>query len=81
MAYWTPGYYEHEYSKYNVTEAVRMEMDDLLEVTDEMMAYLRGNREDLHVDTIVNGEPREFLMPGRSPTWRTCGGFSSARSG
>lgn len=38
-----------------------MEMDDLLEVTDEMMAYLRGNREDLHVDTIVNGEPREFF--------------------
>ena len=61
VAYWTPGYYEHEYSKYNVTEAVRMEMDDLLEVTDEMMAYLRGNREDLHVDTIVNGEPREFF--------------------
>ena len=28
VAYWTPGYYEHEYSKYNVTEAVRMEMDD-----------------------------------------------------
>lgn len=44
VAYWTPGYYEHEYSKYNVTEAVRMEMDDLLEVTDEMMAYLRGDR-------------------------------------
>ena len=61
VAYWTPGYYEHEYSKYNVTEAVRMEMDDLLEVTDEMMAYLRGDREDLHVDTIVNGEPREFF--------------------
>ena len=44
VTYWTPGYYEREYSKYNVTEDVHMEMDDLLDVTTEMMAYLRGNR-------------------------------------
>lgn len=42
VTYWTPGYYEREYSKYNVTEDVHMEMDDLLDVTKEMMAYLRG---------------------------------------
>ena len=29
VTYWTPGYYEREYSKYNVTEDVHMEMDDL----------------------------------------------------
>ena len=61
VTYWTPGYYEREYSKYNVTEDVHMEMDDLLDVTKEMMAYLRGNREDLHVPTIVDGQPREFF--------------------
>lgn len=61
VAYWTPGYYEKEYTKYNVLEAVDMEMEDLLEVTEEMMAYLRGNREDLHVPTIVGGKPREFF--------------------
>jgi len=61
VAYWTPGYYEKEYTKYNVTSAVHMEMADLLTVTNEMMAYLRGNREDLHVDTIVNGQAREFF--------------------
>ena len=38
-----------------------MEMEDLLDVTTEMMAYLRGHREDLHVPTIVNGQPREFF--------------------
>lgn len=36
-------------------------MDDLLSVTDEMMAYLRGNREDLHVFTTMGGEYREFF--------------------
>lgn len=61
VAYWTPGYYEQEYTKYNVTADVHMEMEDLLAVTDEMMAYLRGNREDLHVPTIVDGQPREFF--------------------
>lgn len=61
VAYWTPGYYEKEYEKYHVTEAVHMEMDDLLEVTEEMMAYLRGDREDLHVMTTVNGVSREFF--------------------
>ena len=40
---------------------VHMKMDDLLDVTDEMMAYLRGSREDLHVPTIVDGQPREFF--------------------
>lgn len=61
VTYWTPGYYEKEYTKYNVTADVLMEMDDLLDVTREMMAYLRGNREDLHVPTIVDGQPREFF--------------------
>lgn len=61
VTYWTPGYYEKEYRKYQVLEDVHMEMEDLLEVTDEMMAYLRGNREDLHVDTVVDGQPREFF--------------------
>ena len=61
VTYWTPGYYEKEYRKYNVLENVRMEMDDLLDVTSEMMAYLRGQREDLHVPTVVNGQPREFF--------------------
>ncbi len=64
VAYWTPGYYEKEYTKYNVTETVHMEMNDLLDVTEEMMAYLRGDREDLHVPAIVDGQPREFFSPG-----------------
>ncbi|MGN0158685.1 MAG: TIGR01906 family membrane protein [Brotaphodocola sp.] len=61
VCYWNPGYFENEYTKYHVLDDVQMEMDDLLEVTDEMMNYLRGDRADLHIPTIVNGEPREFF--------------------
>ena len=67
VTYWTPGYYEKEYTKHHVLDTVPMEMEDLLDVTEEMMAYLRGNRDDLHVFTKVN-----FSMNGKSPTWRMC---------
>ncbi len=62
VAYWTPGYYEKEYEKYQVLKDLpEMTMEDLLTVTDEMMAYLRGNREDLHVFSTIGGEHREFF--------------------
>lgn len=61
VTYWTPGYYEHEYEKYGVAGDVNMTMDDLLTVTHDMMAYLRGDRPDLHVDTVVGGQEREFF--------------------
>lgn len=59
--YWTPGYFEKEYQKYNVTEAVSMNMEDLLDVTSQMMAYLKGKRADLHVETTMGGVQREFF--------------------
>ncbi len=36
-------------------------MDDIMDVTREMMKYLRGNREDLVVYTTIDGEEREFF--------------------
>lgn len=57
-----PGYYEKEYTKYHVlNDLPEMTMDDLLDVTDQMMAFLRGKREDLHVYTTMGGEYREFF--------------------
>ena len=61
VVYWKDGYFEEEYAKYNVSTKVHMEMDDLLYVTDEMMDYLRGDRKNLVVNTIVDGEKREFF--------------------
>ena len=62
VAYWIPGYYEKEYEKYQVLDDLpAMTMDDLLTVTDEMMDYLKGDREDLHVFTTMGGEYREFF--------------------
>lgn len=60
-AYSDFGWYEKEYKKYNVLEDLEMEMEDVMDVTEEMMSYLRGNRKDLNVDTTVDGEEREFF--------------------
>ncbi len=60
-AYSDYGWYEKEYAKYGVLEELDMEMDDVIHVTEEMMAYLRGNRSDLVVHTNVDGREREFF--------------------
>ena len=49
-------YFRREYEKYQVTQAVHMEMDDLLLVTEHMMAYLFGREESLQVHTVIDGK-------------------------
>ena len=61
VAYGDMGYYQKEYEKYEVAEDLQMEMPDIMEVTKEMMAFLRGDRENLIVETTVNKQPREFF--------------------
>ena len=62
VCYWTPGYFEKQYTKYQVLDRLpEMSMNDLLQVTDEMMDYLKGKREDLHVFTTMGGEYGEFF--------------------
>ena len=62
VVYWNPGYFEKEYTKYQVLDDLPpMTMEDLLDVTDEMMDYLKGDREDLHVTTTMGGQQREFF--------------------
>ncbi len=61
--YGDPDYkfYRYEYVKYNVEKDLKMEMTDIMDVTEKMMAYLIGDREELSVNTTVNGEERDFF--------------------
>lgn len=65
VVYWNPGYFEKEYTKYQVLDDLPpMTMEDLLDVTDEMMDYLKGDRADLHVTTTMGrGDPRVLQRP------------------
>lgn len=61
VLYGNKGFFEKEYQKYHVAEDVDMEMKDLLYVTQEMMSYLRGDRENLSIKTMIGGEEQEFF--------------------
>lgn len=54
-------YYQKEYEKYAVLDDLHMTMEDVMEVTHEMMAYLRGDREELSVVTDVDGQEQDFF--------------------
>ena len=49
VIYGDPEYrfYEKEYEKYTVTEALDMKIVDVMKVTDYMMAYLIGEEDEL----------------------------------
>ena len=56
-------WYEREYTKYNVRDHMIKEisMESLLDVTDQMMDYLRGDREDLVIYAERDGVMQEFF--------------------
>lgn len=53
--------YEKEYEKYDVLSDLDMMMEDVMHVTREMMAYLRGDRDTLSVVTTVEGTEQDFF--------------------
>ena len=53
--------YQKEYEKYDVLSELDMAMDDVMYVTHEMMAYLRGDRDTLSVMTTVEGKEQDFF--------------------
>lgn len=63
VCYWTPNYFQAEYEKYDVLSHINgdMSMDAALEVTEQMMAYLRGKRQNLIVETSIDGRTQEFF--------------------
>lgn len=63
-AYSDFGFYEREYTKYKVNSPegiVNMEMDELVRVTKEMMAYLRGDRDDMVIYAVIDGTEKEMF--------------------
>lgn len=55
------GFYEKEYVKHEIQNDLPMEMDDIMDVTKKMMAYLKGDREKLSVYTTIDGERQDFF--------------------
>ena len=57
-AYSDFSFYEKEYNKYAVTSSVDISMPELMNVTKDMMAYLKGDREKLSdIKATIGGIP------------------------
>ena len=54
-------FYEREYKKYQVADSLNMTMDNIMDVTDQMMAYLIGKKAELSAITDVDGETQDFF--------------------
>lgn len=61
--YGDPDYrfYQKEYEKYQVTESLYMDMEDVMGVTSYMMDYLIGKEEVLSIETEVEGRTQDFF--------------------
>ncbi len=66
VCYWVPGYYDREFKKYDVASELEywmgeeMSYESFSYVIDETMQYLRGNRDDLVIETEIDGVQQEF---------------------
>lgn len=55
------SFYQREYQKLDTAEQIGMSGADLQAATDALLDYLRGKREDLHVQATIGGQQREVF--------------------
>lgn len=60
--YHIPGYYQYQFEGHEVLGDLNRDMDmkNALYAFDEMMEYLRGNRENLNIEVTADGARQEF---------------------
>lgn len=56
MIIFNDAYFEWHYENRDVTSTTEMTVDDLMYVTNEMLDYLKGSREDLVIISTVDGQ-------------------------
>ncbi|QSX08018.1 TIGR01906 family membrane protein [Alkalibacter rhizosphaerae] len=55
------AFFRQQYQANDVMDNTGMNLDTLMEVTDEIQAYLFGNREDLHIRADIHGEEQDVF--------------------
>lgn len=55
------NHYIREYEKHEIVAVTEIDMEDLKYITDELLSYLRDDRDDLVIEGTVRGETREIF--------------------
>jgi integral membrane protein (TIGR01906 family) len=58
--FFTP-FYRYEYEKHRVSETIQVDEETLMEVTEQLLSYMRGRRPDLDMVAVVAGQEREYF--------------------
>ena len=61
MTIYNDSFFENEYKKYRVNEDLGMKIEDVIDVSEQMMDYLKDERDDLVIYTTLRGQYREFF--------------------
>lgn len=56
------NFFQNKYEEYNVTEVTGIKLEGLMEVTKELMDYLKGDRDDILIYEEINGQARQVFM-------------------
>ena len=60
VVYGGMDFYRQEFIKHDVAAAVDMEVEDVVRVMEHTLEYMRGNEDELQVETVIGGEPAYF---------------------
>jgi len=55
------SHYSRSFDKYNITEATGMDMENLEYTIEDLLKYLKDDRQELDTRAVVNGEEREVF--------------------
>lgn len=55
------NFFEKEYSKLNSTEVIGMSEQDLMQTTEVLLAYIKGERDDLAIQAKIKGQDRQVF--------------------
>lgn len=61
MIIFNEPYFEWHYENRSITETTDMDIENLMYVTREMLDYLKGDRENLDMEAIIDGEMQEVF--------------------
>lgn len=54
-------YFLTKYEEYNITDATNLSKDDLRVVTDELISYLKDDRDNLDIEKTIDGEKQQVF--------------------
>ena len=55
------AFYSREYDKYGIPNHIQVNKDELMAVTERLLAYMKGSSPDLVIRANIAGEHREFF--------------------